>query len=141
MIVGATILAKQEVSQFGWTLFGITAAVNAIVWSLHDYMVYQRRVRRLLLTLLVLAILTLAIIGSLKTGSVLFDWRVKELSPLGWINLQVVKFASWMASHLPARVWTAIKQIIPVAIALAVVGLLWFKGRVTNSRPRTETED
>jgi thiol:disulfide interchange protein len=78
MIVGATIFAKPEVSQFGWTAFGVTAGVNIVAWLLGDFIKGKTPVRRLIVFLFVAVVLILALIGALKTGSFLFGWQIVE---------------------------------------------------------------
>src|SRR6267378_8584916 len=53
MIVGATIFAKPEVSQFGWMAFGVTAGLNVVVWLLGDFIKGKTPVRRLIVFLFV----------------------------------------------------------------------------------------
>jgi hypothetical protein len=135
MIIGATILAKPEVSQFGWTMFGITAAVNTVAWLLHDYMNYSRRVARFVLSVLLVSFVGLTAIGGLKTASFLFGWSFKGMTPLGWLHKQLDSFDSWMAAHLPDRVWATVHAGWPLIIAFALIVLWWRRARVKNIQP------
>jgi len=135
MIIGATILAKPQVSQFGWTMFGITAAVNTVAWLMHDHMNYSRRVARFVVSVFLLTLVGLTAIGGLKTGSFLFGWSFKGMTPLGWLHKQLDSLDSWMAAHLPDRVWTTVRAGWPLIIAFALIVLLWRRARVRNIQP------
>jgi hypothetical protein len=116
-------------------MFGITAAVNTVAWLMHDHMNYSRRVARFVVSVFLLTLVGLTAIGGLKTGSFLFGWSFKGMTPLGWLHKQLDSLDSWMAAHLPDRVWTTVRAGWPLIIAFALIVLLWRRARVRNIQP------
>jgi hypothetical protein len=95
----------------------------------------MQRVARFVLSVLLVSFVGLTAIGGLKTASFLFGWSFKGMTPLGWLHKQLDSFDSWMAAHLPDRVWTAAHAAWPLIIALALIVLLWRRARVSNIQP------
>jgi patatin-related protein len=125
VIVGGTLLTKPGVSQFGWTAFGITAAVNIIAWWLGDLMRGKRRIWNFILALLCSTVAILALVGGLKLADILFGWRIGELTPLGWISYNLRGLEAWFASHLPSALWTFVRRFLFLIVALSGVFILW----------------
>jgi patatin-related protein len=129
MIVGATIFAKPEVSQFGWTAFGVTAGVNIVAWLLGDFIKGKTPVRRLIVFLFVAVVLILALIGALKTGSFLFGWQIQNMPILAWVHQNLRDFYGWLGGYFPAAVLSAARKIVPLILGLVFVLLLWWRAR------------
>ena len=129
VIVGATLLTKPQVVQFGWTAFGITLGANIVVWWLHDFMSGRSSVRRFVVTVLVIIFCGLALIGALKVSHLAFGLEIQGQSVLAWVHSAFNSFAGWFRSRLPGAVWTGVKIAALPALALAFVVILWQRGR------------
>jgi patatin-related protein len=92
MIIGSILLAEKEITKFGWTALGLTAALNVIVLLLGDYIKGKGTWWRAILLLIVLAVLFLASLGL----SELLGWGWKESLFSGWAFVM-----AWVKS-----VWT-----------------------------------
>jgi patatin-related protein len=129
MIVGAAIFAKSEVSQLGWTAFGVTAGVNVVAWLLRDFIRGKGPVKRFVVFLFVAAFVILALIGALKAGSVLLGWQIQNLPVLAWVHLNLHDFAALLGRWFPATWLRIARSIIPLVVALALVIILWRRAR------------
>ena len=128
-IIGATIFAKPEVSQFGWTAFGVTAAINVVAWWLGDFMSGRTSVGRFVLTLMVALFAILSLIGGLKISSFLFGWNIQNQPVLAWLHGNASNLSGWFARHLPGGVWRGARKIGPLIAALGFVLILWRRAR------------
>ena len=129
MIVGAAIFARPEVSQFGWTAFGVTAVLNVVAWLLGDFIKGKGSVKRFVVFLFASVFVILALIGALKTGSVLFGWQIKNLPILAWIHQNAIDFTGWLGGYVPAVVLRVAWWIVPLTLALALIVILWRRAR------------
>jgi patatin-related protein len=93
LIVGSILLnADKVVTHFGWTAFGLTAALNVIVLLLGDYIRGKGRWRRAVMVLLIAAVLFLATLGF----SELAGWGLKDKLFAIWNGA-----TTWLRSILP----------------------------------------
>ena len=129
MIAGAAIFGRPEVSQFGWTAFGVTAGLNVVAWLLGDFIKGRGPVKRFVVFLLVAVFVILALIGALKTGSVLFGWQIQNLPILAWIHQNMRDLAGWLGGYVPAVVLRVARISVPLILALALVVILWRRAR------------
>jgi hypothetical protein len=129
MIVGAAIFARPEVSQFGWTAFGVTAVLNVVAWLLGDFIKGKGPVKRFVVFLLVALFVILALIGALKTGSVLFGWQIDNLPILAWIHQNLRDFSGFLGRYVPAVVLRVARISVPLVAALALIVVLWRRAR------------
>jgi hypothetical protein len=129
MIVGAAIFARPEVSQFGWTAFGVTAVLNVVAWLLGDFIKGKGPVKRFVVFVLVSVFVILALIGALKTGSVLFGWQIDNLPILAWIHQNLRDFSATLGRYVPAVVLRLARIGLPVIAALGLVVILWRRAR------------
>ena len=71
----------------------------------------------------------LALIGALKTGSVLFGWQIQNLPILAWIHQSILDFAGLLGRYVPAVVLRVVWWTVPLVLALALVVILWRRAR------------
>lgn len=135
LIVGATILAKPEVAQLGWTLLGITVSVNIVTWWLNDFMQGRGVVLRFLVLLLGAGFTLLAVIGALKIAWILFGLTIDKLPPLTWISHNLQQVSWWFESKLPKAVWGFVQRFMPLLAALLGILVLWKLGGRRTQRP------
>jgi len=131
LIVFGTVFGKPQMTQLGWTAFGATAATNIIVWWLRDFISRRTSVKQFLISLAAAVLAILIVVGALKVGSFLFGLQV-----LSWLHNKWDQFSLLMSRTLTAGVWNIIVILIPLALALAVIVMLWRRSR-QGSRPRT----
>jgi patatin-related protein len=135
LIVGATLLAKPEVAQLGWTLLGITVSVNIVTWWLNDFMQGKGVVLRFLVLLLVAGFTLLALIGALKIAWLFFGLSIDGLPPLTWISHSLQQLSGWFESKLPKAVWGFVQRFLPLLAALLGILVLWKLGGRRTQRP------
>lgn len=92
LIVASILLGQKEVTKFGWTALGLTAALNVIVLLLGDYIRGKGKWWRFLLLLVGVALLFFASIGL----SELLGWGWKDKLFSGWASVM-----AWVRSHWP----------------------------------------
>jgi hypothetical protein len=135
LIVGATLLAKPEVAQLGWTLLGVTVSVNIVTWWLNDFMQGRGVVLRFLVLLLGAGFTLLALIGALKIAWLLFGLTIDKLPPLTWISNNLQQLSGWFESKLPRAVWAFVHKFLPLLAALLGILVLWKLGGRRTQRP------
>jgi patatin-related protein len=135
LIVGATLLAKPEVAQLGWTLLGVTVSVNIVTWWLNDFMQGRGVVLRFLVLLLGAGFTLLALIGALKIAWLLFGLTIDKLPPLTWISNNLQQLSGWFESKLPRAVWAFVHKFLPLLAALLGILFLWKLGGRRTQRP------
>lgn len=88
IIVAGLLLSSQGAQQFGWTAFGITAALNVIVLVLKDIMRGRHAVYRASVVFVCLLILSLAALGLLEVLGPVFGvtWGSQHLHPMYWLK-------------------------------------------------------
>jgi len=64
LIAAGTIFVKPQVQLLGFITLGVTAAIHIIILLLRDYMLGRRAWLKILVTVLVIALLTLAMVGA-----------------------------------------------------------------------------
>jgi patatin-related protein len=128
-IVAATLLSKEAVVQFGWTILGITVGVNIVVWWLRDFMSGRTSVAHFVVAVLVLMFAGLALIGALKVSDVVFGLNIRGLSVLNWLHIHLDNFDGWMRDHVSGPVWTIVKVVLPPLVVIGFVVLLWMRAR------------
>ena len=92
LIVSAILLGQEEVSRFGWTALGLTAALNVIVLLLGDYIRAKGKWWRVFLVFAGVLIVFLAAIG------------LSELLGWGWkdqLFSYLAALVAWARSHWP----------------------------------------
>jgi hypothetical protein len=78
LIAAGTFFVKPQVQLLGFVTFDVTAAIHIIILLLRDYMLGRRAWLKILVTVLVIALLSLAVVGA----DALFDLRTRLFSPL-----------------------------------------------------------
>jgi patatin-related protein len=126
LVVSGTIFGKPQMTQLGWTALGVTAAINAVVWWLRDFMAGRTSVQTFLGSLGASFVAILILVGALKVASVLF-----KLQALSWLHNKWTQFSSAMSSVLTPSIWNPTVKLIPLALALGVIVMLWRRSRTT----------
>ncbi len=124
LIASGTIFGKPEMTQLGWAVFGVTAAINIIVWWLGDFISRRISVKPFVISLAAVVLAILIIVGALKVASFLFGLPV-----LSWLNNKWDQFSSVMSRILTPGIWNITVRLIPLALALAVIVMLWKRFR------------
>ena len=128
-ILGGMIFAKQQVSQFGWIAFGVTAAVNAVAWWLGDFMSGRTSVARFLVVVIAAVLIMLTVIGGLKVASLWFGFTVHDRPVLAWLHENANNVFAWLGKYLPEKVVGILKDSVPLLAAIGLVFVLWWRAR------------
>jgi patatin-related protein len=125
VIIAGLILSRPGAQQFGWTAFGITAALNIVVLLLRDKMTGNRGVRQSIGFAFLVLVLFLAVVGALEISGSIFKFTVgsQHLYPLYWLKEELIEplipQSGW-AAYLPQTLF--IVAAIGLILVINLVG-------------------
>ena len=115
LIVGSTLLLTPEVQKFGLLTFGITVAIQSVVWLLGDFMAANRRWQSVLKSLIIVGAIALVLLGVFLASAMLglqTSWRI------------ISKAHHWFVGQQPGGINRTLSTRLIVSL-LFLVFLLW----------------
>jgi patatin-related protein len=146
-ILGGTLLSRSEVSGFGWTALGITAALHIVTLILNEMMRGMTIVKRTITKLAIVLVGGLTVVGALKVLGLLgYTVGDPPATPLSWMGKGLRWLLGWLGPlSLKTPVIVALVGVVLVLIFLRLLAagkLRWLpflhEGSAGASRPIQE---